>query len=217
MPGYPMTYAIASGGSITLDRILDYFGGRAGHHLSLGLLPAGLLPLLGAALFGVAVIVSAGWALIRGQRVRTSLPSVVVLVAFWALPSLLLPTHPYLLGFSHRVFSAITADQLRLAATKATALLSTDDSFLPGPGKWSLYNPDKHAALWSEVSALPGVTKLDSSVVMTSRGGVVEMTWGGALAGHWGLRFHSPFVTRDSGDYAYWATEPDIALFMTSD
>ena len=184
---HPVTYAVASGTCIAIDSLLDYVGGRAGFPLAIGFLPAGLLPWCGAIICGVGMVGFAVWFLIRKRRIGPVVLAFAILIAFWALPRMILPTKPFLMGFHHQVYSRTTVNDLRAVAVMAR---SSGDFFLPGPGKWSLWEPAKHAAKWEELKKVPSFGRLDTSVVITAHDGIVQMNWGGALVGHWGIRIH---------------------------
>jgi len=212
--------ALGFAGCVVSIPIIDFCGGLAGRPLSILLFPLGLLPILLGVFCGLFTRGSIVWGIVRQRRMKESLVALVILVLSCVLFLTLtrLPVRPFLLGFRYRIFSVMTADALRMAAMRASALLDAEDPSLWGSGAKASYSVSaKDQAFWAKMREVPGFSRLPRYLVIRSRGGVVEISWGSALAGHWGMRIQRPSVSREFGDAGYWAVEPDIALIMESD
>jgi len=101
------------------------------------------------------------WGIVRQRRVKESLIALVILVLsgvfFLTLTSL--PGRPFLSGFRYRIFSVMTADDLRMVATRASALLDAEDPSLWGSGAKASYSVSaKDQAFWAKMREVPGGT-----------------------------------------------------------
>jgi hypothetical protein len=64
---------------------------------------------------------------------------------------------------------------------------------------------------------VPGFANLEQTLVVTSDGRICEVSWGGALVGHWGIRIQQPTVVQAGHDSAFLRAEQDIAFFTKAD
>jgi len=199
-----------------LPPLLEYIGGRAGHPLHIFLIPLAIFPFLGWAIFGIWALGWMAFLIFRRRRYVHILLSATFIATSVVMPrflSRLLPTSPFLKGFYSRISSQVTPDQLRAIAAQATKIMGAERTSLASPTKFSLWDEKADRPLWTKLAATPGVDRLDQGLLIQSINGWIELEWGGALMGHWGIRIQSPEVS-EIDDYAYWAPLPDIAVFM---
>jgi hypothetical protein len=134
--------------------------------------------------------------------------AILVLIPFLSQP------RPFAIGVGHRIFSKMSAEELRMAAARMKELADGKKLTLPGPGKWSMWEEDKDASLWKAMQTVPGFSNLGDALVMHTNEGVTTINWGGPLDGYWGIRIQSPKVERYERDEEFIQMQPDMAIFM---
>jgi hypothetical protein len=140
----------------------------------------------------------------RGRVVGCVACSLLVLLVNAWLP----PSESFRMGFRHRLQAAVTPDELRQIAAKCSELLPLDGC-LPGPSK-NLWKDAEHAGSWKALTNATAIARLDPSLCIYNHSDEVEILWGGALAGHWGV------VIRKSPDGRQGDIAPGIRTVCAS-
>jgi hypothetical protein len=145
-----------------------------------------------------------------------SLTLIIITLAFYFMPSLL-KERPFILGFKYRTLSLSSPEELQEIAGKARSLISESGSgSLPGPGKWSLWEEENHRVLWEQMPEAKILSSFDSSVVIhVSDNNCVDLIWGGALVGHWGIRIAEQPLEKSKFDIEFISITTNIAVFMS--
>lgn len=182
--------------------IMSYASGRAGTSIGLFLVVPYLLNLLCLLALLILLLI----AIAKRKHIRTALKAFVLSTTIVALGIVIPPEKVFLLGFRHRIQATISANELRQIAQEFEKNLPPK-GFLPGPGKRSLWTAEEHAPFWTSMTNSTSLGKLDNWVVIYQHRDDVELSWGGALAGHWGVRIKTEATTSE-GDIA-----PGISTF----
>jgi hypothetical protein len=90
------------------------------------------------------------------------------------------------IGFRQRINSIVTPAELRQIAVASHALVPID-GHLPGPGKDTLWDESQHRRPWNALASSTAIRMLDPWLVIHNSTDSVELSWGGALVGHWGV------------------------------
>jgi hypothetical protein len=208
------TYCFLTGLCIWLIFIVDFLGGYRGFHLSVSLFPAILIPFLFAAIFTLIVLVRAIWSIIRLRSIVRSIIIILATLGFWLTPRIFFNEDAYLLGFKYRVQRLSSSQELREIADKARELL-IEQRWLPGPGK-NLWEEEVHAELWEKMPKSKIISGNTNFVVISVDDNYdVNLSWGGALVGHWGIRIAEGNVEQSKYDAAYIMLEKDIAVYKS--
>jgi hypothetical protein len=167
--------------SIALLHAVSYADGRRGT-ISLLLSIGVALVALGstAALFVLVVV-----ALVRRRQRRLVIGCLALALLVFLANGLVPPVELFRIGFRHRLQATITPEQLRQIAIKCSELMPQEGQ-LPGPGK-NLWVEAEHAATWAALTNATAIGKLDPSLCIYNHTDEIEILWGGALAGHWGV------------------------------
>lgn len=189
--------------------IIEYIGGRQGLPLSIGGFPAQIVSVLASVLSIFLLVVTLFVALIRrkAQRAVSSMMGLAILL--FILTFTVIPARIFQIGFRARIQSTITPDELRQIGTAVHNTL-LEDGRLPGPGN-NRWNEEDHGAQWQVLVKTTRIENLDPWMVIFKHSNTVELTWGGALVGHWGLVIDT-CTKQHSGDIA-----KGIRTFITSD
>ena len=210
----PFSYCVLTGLCWCLVFLIDFLGGCRGYHFTLMVFPAGLVPLPFAATFTLTVLVLGILDIVGRRRIILSIMLILVTVGFWFTPRLLKHS-PFLLGFKHRVLRLSSPQELRQIASTARTYLSTDNS-LPSPEHLFLWDEEVHRQIWEK---MPKSKILGSEehwpLIVINDNGCIELSWGGALTGHWGIRIAEKIVKEDEFDWDYIQIEEDIAVYMS--
>ena len=154
--------------------------------LSLGGFPAEAVPGLIGLLSLASLVVLWVVALInRRSAGRTSILLGIALL-FLRLGFAAPPARVFQMGFRQEIKSTVSPDELRAIARLCHETLPLHER-LPGPNKWSLWNEQEHRPQWSVLVGSSSLGKLDPSLIVFNETDSVEIAWGGALVGHWGL------------------------------
>lgn len=161
---------------------ISYIGGRMGmlELTLLGIVPFLLNPIALLCLLIVGLI-----ALVKGRDRTTVVVCLGLAAVFSMLPFLLNPEKLFQAGVRDRVVSQVTPKELRQLATRVQAALPENGS-LPGPMKKSLWS-EEYRKQWEELVRDTEIEKLDPWMVIFNRNQSVEINWGGARSGHWGV------------------------------
>jgi hypothetical protein len=166
--------------------VLAYVGGLRGMPLSIAGFPAEVIPFL-ASLFCLACLLGS-LTIAFFKRKPAGGISFVLGISFllFALGFAISPAKVFRAGFRRRIQSSISPYELRQIAHACHQILPPD-KFLPGPEKWSLSDESQYRAKWQKLTESTAVDRLDPWLVIFDHGDTVELSWGGALIGHWGL------------------------------
>lgn len=179
---------------------ISYIGGRQGMPLSVAGLPAQIIPaLLGLICLG-CLLVTLIVALIRRRERPVALATAGLALLFFMLVFAVAPATVFQIGFRSRITSTVTPDELREIALVAHETLP-EGGRLPGPEKWSLWNEDEHQTQWDSLVKRTAIAKLDPWMLILKHPDSVELSWGGAVVGHWGVIIDTGTEQRD-GDIA---------------
>ena len=176
--------------------------------LSIGMLPVHIVPLLTILFSIMALFVICVVALATGRNRRLAF-SMLVLSLLFLMPAFLIGPSIFQIGFRQRTKSTVSPAELREIARACSNALPLDGR-LPGPKKWSLWNEAEHRTTWDALVNSTSLGKLDSSMLIFNHADEVEIAWGGALVGHWGIIIQKNGSV--GGDIA-----PDIRTFYGPD
>ena len=204
--------------------VFNYVAGRTNRWPGLFLLLPYLLVLAGSVGLLICLVRSF---ISRRHVAATALMFFLVLCLFPCLFKID-TSYIYLRGFQAYARKVLTPDEWRGIARFAQANIHAqpgEEQFgrqLPGPGKDSLWNENKHRALWSKLTVETHVQKLSDSLVIYVDSESTSITWGGALAGHWGIRIYSgtnnaKYSGSPSGYFRQLPIAGDIDAFISSD
>ena len=218
--------------------MIEYAGGLSGFPLCVGAFPAQIIPLL-IQLFAIAALIIF---LIRAVRNKSAKGVVaiclVVAIACFFCDWFISPVQFFKAGFRVRIHRTISPEELRTLARVARAEIPMGnisfrpgEGILPSPGKGSLWEEAEHRKMWDAVTNQTAIGKLDPGLVVCVSSNDVELSWGGALVGHWGLRIQD--VAPHGEVHFNWADDqygakqndrpaiekadalaPDISIFM---
>ena len=189
---------------------ISYLGGKLGSVLTVGAgLPAPIvsflisLVLLGA-LFLILLV-----ALIRKQDRTGFLLAAGLGLLLFVLPFLVKPEIAFQAGLRTRITSQVSPDELREIATRIEVSVR-EGNRLPSPMKKSLWSEDYRES-WEELVRNTSIDQLDPAMVISHRPDSVEITWGGARSGHWGVSIDTGSEAKP-GDIA-----PGIRTYLAED
>jgi hypothetical protein len=183
-----------------ISHAMGYIGGRRGMYLSIGILPAEIIPLL-ISLFCLMLLLILMVNTLRKRRPAGKtfvLPALglVFFAANFAIP----PAEFFMAGFCQRIKSNVSSGELREIARVCHAELPVGKPF-PGPQKESLWNESEHRSKWNSLVGSTALGKLDPSLTIFNQSDSVSIAWGGALVGHWGLTIRTDGKLQP-GDFA---------------
>jgi hypothetical protein len=188
--------------------VISYVGGRAGMPVSIAGLPAQIVPhLINTSCIGCLLLLLL-LAMVKRKHVGATVTALLLSTAFAAAGFLFPPARLFKLGFRERLQARLSVDELRQIA-RVFQQNAPPDGKLPGPGKRSLWTEQEHAPFWTALTNSTSLGKLDSFIVIYKQPDNVELSWGGALIGHWGVRIKNAATATD-GDIA-----PGIATFIS--
>ena len=188
--------------------VISYEGGRAGMPISIFNLPAEIVPYFINFACAVSLLVLLFMAMAKRKQVIVALFALLLSIGFAAVGFITPPIKVFQLGFRERIKATLSADELRQIARVFQENAPTN-GFLPGPRKGSLWTENEHGPLWTKMTNSTSLGKLDDWVVVFKHPDEVELSWGGALVGHWGVRIKNEPAT-SAGDIA-----PGIATFIS--
>lgn len=189
---------------------ISFLGGKAGSVLTVGGgLPAPIVPfLISLASLGALLLILLVALIRKRDRVGFLLCAGLGLVLF-VLPFLLKPEIAFQAGLRTRITSQVSPEELRAIATTIEASVPEGER-LPGPMKKSLWSEDYRES-WEELVRNTAIDQLDPGMVITHRPESVEITWGGARSGHWGVSIDTGTEGKP-GDIA-----PGIRTYLAED
>jgi hypothetical protein len=179
---------------------ISYFDGRRGMPMSIAGLPAQIVPMLMSVFCLGSLVVLLVTGLVKGRPVGKTLSALALSLLFVVLGFAVVPAKVFQIGFRQRMRSTVSASELREIARFCHETLPIQTR-LPGPGKWSLWNESEHRSHWNALVQATAVGKLDPSLTIFNGTDTVEIVWGGALVGHWGLIIQTDGKT-ETGDVA---------------
>ena len=188
--------------------LMSYAEGRAGRPFSFFLLPAAIIPLLISISSLLLLCILALIALIKKHQARAAFVAVTLSIIFAATWFIIPADKIFRVGFRQRIKTTISIDELRGIARACHDSLPVN-GLLPGPEKRSLWAEEEHRPVWVALTKSTSLGKLDPWMVIKNYSDSVVISWGGALAGHWGVRIQIEQVTT-AGDIA-----PDITTFVS--
>jgi hypothetical protein len=206
----PIFCCLMVGISLLLWLIIDLLGGYRGFHLCVVILPAILVPLLFALIFTLVVLIRSVWSIIRFRNIIKSLVLIIVTIGFWFMPRLC-PQRPFLLGLKYRVLKLSSPQELREIASEIRASQHKTTS-------GSRYNwAQKDDDLFKKLSKYKIFTEFFIRPrIGTSDDNSVDLYWGSALTGHWGIQIADHPLTKN-GYAEVIPIDNDIVVFMTPD
>ena len=147
--------------------------------------PALLLALVGSP----PALLALAWAFFRRPPARPprqhTLALALLLAVAWATCPWFLGRGLFLRGLAWQVARQTSPAEIRAVAERCLELLPAG-GMIQGPGKPAYpVNP----GVWAELSAHPVVRREKDTIVILVRPPLVELSWGGALPGHHGIRY----------------------------
>lgn len=149
---------------------------------------------------------------------RSPWPGAVLLSSAFAglvLPIILLPSHSvwFLAGFAAGFDRRLAEPDILKVAEIARAYLPNQSVYRSPTKRLSPPNADE-AGIESHLRHAP-LEKIPGAFTIANRNGVVEIEWGSALVGHWGLRIAPEKVSVDPYDYAFRQIDDRLAAYYT--
>jgi hypothetical protein len=172
--------------------VIAYVGGRLCTPLDFPpLFPAEIVPAGVGLLAGIGIMATVIRSLIARQHQAWTLGSLAIIIgaggAFWV-------GAPHLPGFLHglrdRFVSEVGYDRMRTFATELSqgSSLVDPDGILRKPSNREKATPEQQRQWNDLVARYPFVNWVFGYGTVIVREGIVEMTWGSPLTGHWGFR-----------------------------
>ena len=165
---------------------ISYLGGRQGMPLCIAGLPTEMAPKLMSLFCLVWLVVLFVVALINRRPLGKTLSALALSSFFLVLGFAVAPAKVFQAGFRQRIRSTITPEELRTIARVCHETLPIHGQ-LPGPEKGSLWNESEHRPQWTALVQSTALGKLDPWLTVFNKANTVEIAWGGAMVGHWGL------------------------------
>jgi hypothetical protein len=197
--------------------LISFLGGRRGMPLSIWDLPAQVMPFVIQLLCLLAFIVLL--VLARKRHQGAFVTAVCLLISGFLLLGGCLVSQEQMFreGFRHRIQSRISPEELRVVAAAARAQIPVGESLSSTvDGAVRAQTEDDR---WANLMGRTSLGKLDSGVVVTVRYDSVELWWGGAMMGNWGLVIYD--LSRAEGEQSQRPQEkrsgdidPSISTFF---
>ena len=169
--------------------LIDYAGGRLCRPLSAPLvgLPAEIMP-LGIGFLAVIVLVLTVVRSFLARRHRAwTIGALTVVSAAAYVYWFQLPKFPgYLEGLRDRFDMKVGYPRMREFAQELSRV--GEEAIIGRPGKWSPATPEDEKRWDDLVARYPFLKWNHATGTVLVRGGIVQLTWGSALAGHWGFQ-----------------------------
>ena len=166
--------------------LISYIGGRQGWPLCVGALPAQLIPVIIQLLCLVALVSLFVKAVSRKTAIIPIMVGLTVGLVFMIGGCSVKNETPFIAGFKECIRENISLAELRTVARVARSQIPVD-GYLPSPSKWSLWTEKDHRQSWTVLMNSTVIGKLPRGVVVRVGKQDVELIWGGALPGHWGI------------------------------
>jgi hypothetical protein len=168
--------------------VIDYAGGRACMPVMFpALWPAELTASAIGFLAVVAVVIMVVKSLLaRRRRIWTIGALAIVIAAGWVFPSCLPKLPGFLHGLRDRFVMEVGYPKLREFAKEISR--TGVEAMIARPSTGNL-PPTEQQKCWDElVARYPFLGWNDGAGTVIARGGIVELTWGSPLTGHWGVQ-----------------------------
>jgi hypothetical protein len=201
---------------LCLFHILDFLGGCRNLHFTFacGFIPTFIIPIFFAFIFTVLVVIFGVRSIIKRQRIVLSIIIIIVAMSFWCVPKLF-PYRPYLLGFKYRILKISSSQELRELAGNARKILVKHRN-LPNRGQYWLWDEEIHRRLWEQMPNYKILSDNDHYVsISVSDSNSVDILWGGALTGHYGIRIAEDNIKKAESDLEFFLIDKDIAIFSS--
>jgi hypothetical protein len=163
---------------------IEYAGGLQGMPMAVAGLPAEIIPFVISLLCIASLVVLLVVALAKRGPVSIVFSMLALSCLFLVLASAP-AVKLFQIGFRRRINSTVTPDELRRIAEACHAAVPVD-GYLPGPAK-NLWDESQHRREWNALASSTAIGKLDPWLVIHNSADAVELSWGGALVGHWGV------------------------------
>lgn len=134
----------------------------------------------------------------------------IFILALFALPP---PASTFLHGFRYGLLFRISIPEILQTAEVASTLVPNDS--LIGPPEIRNRGLPDNSVRWAEFIKRAPVNRLHPQFVVYNRDGTIQLEWGGALTGHWGIRISNDEYRRDR-DYGYIPIGRNVAVFSTA-
>jgi hypothetical protein len=167
--------------------VMEYIDGRYGIILFfIGPLPAQIVPFL--IIFFSSILLAALCIVTLAQRSNRRLAfTMLALSCLFLAPGLIItPPKVVQIGFRQRILATVSPAELREIALVCSTVIPLDGR-LPGPWNWSPADEPESRGTWNVLTNRTSLGKLDAPTVIFNHADAVEIDWGGALAGHWGI------------------------------
>jgi len=167
---------------------LEYIGGRSGMPLPLFIapLPAQIVPVLIILFSSIMLVATCLVTLVQRSNRRLAFSMLVLSGLFLAPGFVITPAKVFQIGFRQRIRSIVSPAELREIARVCANVLPIDGR-LPGTNLWSSLNENEYPTTWNTLANSTAVGKFDSWMMIFNHADSVEIVWGSALVGHWGL------------------------------
>jgi hypothetical protein len=173
---------------LTAFPVISYLGGRACMRLWVPpLLPAEIVPAGIGLLAGIMLVVAVVRSFVaRRDRTWTMGALAVAIVAAGAFVSYSSRLPGFLHGLRDRFATRVGYAKMREFAAEVSQL--GEEVIITKPGKWSPPTPEQQEQWDDLVVRYPFVKWTFGQGVIVARGGIVGMSWGSPLTGHWGFQ-----------------------------
>lgn len=179
--------------SLAAMPVIDYAGGRVCMPLAVPplFLPAGIVP-MGAAFFAAVCLLGVVIrSLVVGRDRRWTVGVLAVVIAATGAYRLASPHLPgYLEGLRNRFVSKVGYDQMRQFAAEVSEpnALAMPQGVLVGADRVDAPSSEQTDPWDDLASRYPFLDWNGGAGAIIARNGVVELTWGSPLVGHWGFQ-----------------------------
>lgn len=195
---------------------LGYLQGRNCAHFMLLLLPPALFTLFVALLCFIALLFSIGRGFMQHKRPARKILFFALSALLFTISFKLLPpqSDSFLLGFRDTIASRINEQQFFDIAKAVSEQIPRGESI------WSIDKPihgddPGNVSKWKELGRTVDLKPLPSKYAIFNHGNEIEILWGGALTGHWGVRVSDHHASRHDRDYSFLPIANRIAAIYT--
>lgn len=174
--------------------VIDYAGGRRCMPLAVPpFLPAEIVPFaIGLLAGGVLVLAVITSFIVRRHRLWTAAALAVAVIITWAFVSYGSRFPGFLEGLRDRFVTRVGYPKMRDFA-KEFSLVDTE-AIIRGPGRGNSISEER----WTNLALrYPFLDWAYGTGTILVRDGIVELTWGSALTGHWGFQVSPAGAVKD--------------------
>jgi|GEM_PF-1814830 len=198
-----------------LSLAASFLQGFVGRYIVMPLPIEGILFLIGIVI-SVALVIRMAQCLVSQPRNGRAAASLFCFICIWMACIAFLPSSAgvFLMGFDKGVVQRLSEEDFIRIAQAAEHTIPVGSLILPPTAAKSRGEPN-NAQLWSELFDRTPLAVLPQPFVVYNRGNRIEIEWGSALTGHWGVRL-SKRAEQEPNDSVMLSVYPSVSVFYTN-